>query len=71
MVGRAGRLGLDKEADSILIAPQKELGLEIATRKLEKITSALHSNTIGLPRVILEAIGTGLALDEADLLRYL
>ena len=35
MVGRAGRLGLDKEADSILIAPKKELGFEIATRQLE------------------------------------
>ena len=71
MVGRAGRLGFDKEADSILVAPRKEIAMEVATRKLEKVTSALHSQIIGLPRVILEAVGTSLAQDENDLLRYL
>ena len=71
MVGRAGRLGFDKEADSVLIAPRKEIGMEIATRQLEHVKSALHSQIIGLPRVILEAIGTGLAQDEYDLLNYL
>ena len=64
MVGRAGRLGFDKQADSVLIAPNKQLGEYIATRELEEIQSSLHSKTIGLPRVILEAVGTGLALNE-------
>ena len=37
MVGRAGRLGFDKQADSVLIAPNKQLGEYIATRELEEI----------------------------------
>ena len=61
MVGRAGRLGFDTDADSILICFDKRLGLRIATKELEKINSALLKKEIGLPRVFLEAVGTGLA----------
>jgi len=32
MIGRAGRLGFDTEADSILIAPDQKSGLKIATQ---------------------------------------
>ena len=41
MVGRAGRLGFDKDADSILICYDKKIGFKIATKELEKINSAL------------------------------
>jgi len=41
MVGRAGRLGFDTDADSILICFDKKVGLRIATKELENITSAL------------------------------
>ena len=71
MVGRAGRLGFDTDADSILICFDKKVGLKIATKELENITSALSKKQIGLPRVFLEAVGTGLASQEQELLKYL
>ena len=71
MVGRAGRLGFDTDADSVLICYDKKIGLRIATKELEKINSALFKKQIGLPRVILEAVGTGLASHEQELLKYL
>ena len=64
MVGRAGRLGFDTDADSILICFDKKAGLRIATKQLEAINSALVKKQIGLPRVFLEAVGTGLASHE-------
>ena len=64
MVGRAGRLGFDKQADSVLIAPNKSIGEQIVTQELQEIKSSLHNKTIGLPRAILEAIGTKLSSDD-------
>ena len=71
MIGRAGRLGFDTDADSILVCYDKKIGLRIATKELEKINSALFKRQIGLPRVFLEAVGTGLACQEQELLKYL
>ena len=71
MVGRAGRLGFDTDADSVLICYEKKQGMKIATKELEKINSALFKKQIGLLRVILEAVGTGLASHEHELLKYL
>ena len=42
MVGRAGRFGFDTDADSILICYNQKEGLQIATKSLEKINSALY-----------------------------
>ena len=41
MVGRAGRLGFDTNADSIFICYNKQDGFRIATKELEQISSAL------------------------------
>ena len=71
MVGRAGRLGFDTNADSIFICYNKQDGFRIATKELEQISSALFKKQIGLPRVFLEAVGTGLASQEQELLKYL
>ena len=60
MIGRAGRLGFDEDADSILICFEQKVGLRIATKELERVNSALQKRQIGLPRVCLEAVGTGL-----------
>jgi replicative superfamily II helicase len=61
MIGRAGRLGFDTEADSILIAPDRNTGLRITTQKLDRIESQLSQKKRGLSRILLEAIGIGLA----------
>jgi DNA polymerase theta len=71
MIGRAGRLGFDTEADSVLIAPDKKTGLRIATEKLQYIRSCLSDQKRGLSRMILEAIGIGLARNDDELLAYL
>jgi replicative superfamily II helicase len=71
MIGRAGRLGFDTEADSVLIAPDKSTGLRIATEKLQFISSCLSDQKRGLSRMILEAIGVGLAQNDDELLTYL
>ena len=41
MVGRAGRLGFDTDADSILCCFNKNDAFRIATKELEKVNSAL------------------------------
>jgi len=71
MIGRAGRLGFDTEADSVLIAPDSKTGLRIATEKLEYIKSCLSDQKRGLSRMILEAVGIGLAHNDDELLAYL
>lgn len=71
MVGRAGRLGFDTDADSFLITPNKELGMKIISKTLEHVRSSLQLKKIGLPRVILEAVGTGLAKTESNLIEFL
>ena len=71
MIGRAGRLGFDTKADSVLIAPDKNIGLKIASSELTHIASCLSQKKRGLSRMILEAIGIGLASNDIDLLSYL
>jgi replicative superfamily II helicase len=73
MIGRAGRYGFDKEADSVLCCYPNERAraVELMTRRLERVESCLTSRQRGLSRVILEAIGIGLVLDQRDLKDYL
>jgi replicative superfamily II helicase len=66
MIGRAGRYGYDTEADAILCTSSnhdKKLAVDLMNRKLERINSCLSDEKRGLSRVILDAIGTKIAVD--------
>ena len=71
MVGRAGRTGQSTHGDSILITNDRGLALKIATKELEPVQSCLADEKKGQSRLVLEAIGIGLATTEPELLEYM
>ena len=71
MVGRAGRTGQSTHGDSILVTNDRGLALKIATKDLEPVQSCLADEKKGQSRLVLEAIGIGLATTEPELLAYM
>ncbi|KAI1308683.1 DNA polymerase theta [Halotydeus destructor] len=79
MIGRAGRMGIDDEGDSILIAKksEEELAKQLVKAELPMISSSLRldddSDYIpdSLQRAILEAIVTGLTSTVDEVVSFL
>ena len=54
-----------------MIAYDKQTALKIATQALEPVQSCLSREKRGLSRLIVEAVGIGLAITEQTLISYM
>ena len=54
-----------------MIAYDKQVALKIATQALEPVQSCLSREKRGLSRLVVEAVGIGLATTEQTLISYM
>ncbi|KAJ3019598.1 hypothetical protein HKX48_001963 [Thoreauomyces humboldtii] len=74
MRGRAGRKGLDSHGESILMCENRsdmKTAQALISSTLPPITSCLLTEVKGMKRALLEVIVAGVAVTNADLLKYL
>jgi len=74
MVGRAGRYGLDSEADAVLCVTtqtDRKKAVALMNRSLERVESCLFAQRRGLARIILEAIGIKIVVSSEELKAFL